>query len=183
MGMGEPLHNADALVQALDVLCEPAGLGIAPSRITVSTAGHVAGLERLARSRFLPELAISVNAATDETRRHLMPINRRWPLAALREALAHWPKRPHSKITLEYVLIAGVNDDLESAARLAAWAAGIRHVLDVIPFNPWEGSPFREPAPEVVTSFVERLRAGGCLVKVRRTRGRDARAACGTLAA
>lgn len=183
MGMGEPLHNVDALVRALDVLCDEAGLGIAPSRITVSTVGHVAGLERLARARFVPELAVSVNAATDDVRRRLMPIDRRWPLAALRDALVRWPKRPHQKITLEYVLIHGVNDDLESAARLAAWASGMRHVLNVIPFNTWEGSPLREPPAEVVDAFVARLRAEGCLVKVRRTRGRDARAACGTLAA
>jgi 23S rRNA (adenine2503-C2)-methyltransferase len=183
MGMGEPLHNVDALVRALDVLCDPAGLGLAPSRITVSTVGHVSGLERLARARYLPELAISVNGASDEVRRRLMPVNQRWPLAALREALARWPKRPHQKITLEYVLIAGVNDDLESAERLAEWASGTRHVLNVIPFNAWEGSPLREPPREVVDAFVARLRAGGCLVKVRRTRGRDVRAACGTLAA
>jgi 23S rRNA (adenine2503-C2)-methyltransferase len=183
MGMGEPLHNVAALVRALDVLCEPSGLGIAPSRITVSTAGHVPGLERLARARFVPELAVSVNAASDVVRRELMPINRRWPLAALREALLRFPQRPHQKLTLEYVLLAGVNDDLESADRLAAWANGMRHVLNVIPFNAWEGSPFREPSPDVVTAFVDRLRVHGCLVKVRRTRGRDVRGACGTLAA
>jgi 23S rRNA (adenine2503-C2)-methyltransferase len=183
MGMGEPLHNVDALARALDVVCDPAGLGIAPSRITVSTAGHVAGLERLARARYLPELAVSVNAATDDVRRRLMPVNRRWPLAALRDALLQWPRRPHQKITLEYVLIAGVNDDITSAERLAAWAAGIRHVLNVIPFNAWEGSALREPSREVVDAFVARLRTAGCLVKVRRTRGRDVRGACGTLAA
>ena len=183
MGMGEPLHNVDALVRSLDVLCEPAGLGIAPSRITVSTAGHVAGLERLSRARFLPELAISVNGASDVVRRQLMPINRRWPLAALREALLRFPQRPHQKLTLEYVLLAGVNDDLESADRLAEWTTGMRYVVNVIPFNAWEGSPFREPSADVVASFVARLREQGCLVKIRRTRGRDVSGACGTLAA
>jgi 23S rRNA (adenine2503-C2)-methyltransferase len=183
MGMGEPLHNVEALVRALEVLCDPAGLGVAPSRITVSTAGHVAGLERLSRSRYVPELAVSVNGASDAVRTRLMPIGKRWPLDELRAALLRWPRRPHGKITLEYVLIAGVNDDADSADRLAAWASGTRHVLDVIPFNPWVGSELREPAREVVEAFVARLRAGGCLVKIRRTRGRDARAACGTLAA
>ena len=184
MGMGEPLHNVEALVRALDVLCDPAGLGVAASRVTVSTAGHVAGLERLAKARYLPELAISVNAATDEIRRSLMPIDRRWPLAELRAALARWPKRPHSKLTLEYVLLADVNDDLDSAERLAAWIGDeVRHLVNVIPFNAWGAvSPYREPTPERVQAFAARLHERGCLVTVRNSRGRDVRAACGTLA-
>ncbi|MBX3216730.1 MAG: 23S rRNA (adenine(2503)-C(2))-methyltransferase RlmN [Labilithrix sp.] len=185
MGMGEPLHNVEALVRALDVLCDPAGLAVAPSRITVSTAGHVGGLARLARARWVPELAVSVNGATDAVRRSLMPIGKRWPLAELRAALVAWPRRPHQKFTLEYVLLAGVNDDDESADRLAAWTGDLAHVLNVIPFNAWggAGSPYREPCSERVDAFVGRLRGHGCLVKVRRSRGRDARAACGTLVA
>lgn len=183
MGMGEPLHNVDALARALDVLCDPAGLGLAPSRITVSTAGHVAGLERLAQSRYIPELAVSVNATTAPQRRSLMPIEKKWGLVALRAALARWPKRPHSKITLEYVLLNDVNDDLESADRLAAWTGDLRSVVNVIPFNAWDGAPYREPAPERVEAFVDRLRGHGCLVKIRATRGRDAKGACGTLVA
>jgi 23S rRNA (adenine2503-C2)-methyltransferase len=182
MGMGEPLHNADALVRALDVLCDPAGLGLAASRVTVSTAGHVAGLERLASARYLPELAVSVNAATDAVRRQLMPIDKRWPLAELRAALGRFPKRPHAKITLEYVLLDGVNDDLDSADRLATWAEGLRHHVNLIPFNAWgEASPYREPSPERVQAFAARLHERGCLVTVRHSRGRDVRAACGTL--
>jgi len=183
MGMGEPLHNVDALVRALDVLCDPAGLGIPPTRITVSTAGHVPGLARLASARHVPELAVSVNGATDAVRRRLMPIGKKWPLAELREALARWPRRPHQKITLEYVLLAGVNDDDESADRLAAWTGDLRHVLNVIPFNEWGNapSPYREPSADRIDAFVARLRGHGCLVKVRRSRGRDVRAACGTL--
>ncbi len=183
MGMGEPLHNVEALIRALDVLCDPAGLGIPPTRITVSTAGHLAGLERLAQARHVPELAVSVNGATDTVRRSLMPIGKRWPLAELRDALARWPRRPHQKITLEYVLLAGVNDDDESADRLAAWTGDLRHVLNVIPFNEWgtTASPYREPSVDRIDAFVARLREHGCLVKVRRSRGRDVRAACGTL--
>ncbi len=183
MGMGEPLHNVEALIRALEVLCDEAGLGVPPTRITVSTAGHVPGLDRLAASRYVPELAVSVNAATDRVRRTLMPIGKKWSLEDLRAALERWPRRPHQKITLEYVLLAGVNDDDESAERLADFALGLRHVLNVIPFNEWGDapSPFREPKPEDVERFVARLRARGCLVKVRRSRGRDVRAACGTL--
>ncbi|MBS2019245.1 MAG: 23S rRNA (adenine(2503)-C(2))-methyltransferase RlmN [Deltaproteobacteria bacterium] len=183
MGMGEPLHNVDALVRALDVLCDPRGLGIAPSRITVSTSGHLAGLERLAKARYLPELAVSVNGASTEVRRSLMPIDKRWGLTDLREALARWPKRPHSKLTLEYVLLGGVNDGEGDADRLAAWTGDLRHVIDVIPFNAWEGATYQQPSPARIAAFVARLREHGCLVKVRATRGRDARGACGTLVA
>jgi 23S rRNA (adenine2503-C2)-methyltransferase len=182
MGMGEPLHNVGEVVRALDVLCDPAGLGVAPSRVTVSTAGHLPGLAALAEARYRPELAVSVNEVTDEGRARIMPVNRKWPLAELRAALDAWPRRPHEKITLEYVLLAGVNDAPDHADRLAAWVSGLRSVVNLIPFNAWgDASPFAEPEPEVVTRFAERLRAGGCLVKVRRNRGRDVRAACGTL--
>lgn len=185
MGMGEPLHNVEAVVRALDVLCDPAGLGIAPNRVTVSTAGHLAGLERLARARYLPLLAVSVNAATDAVRRQLMPIDKKWPLRELRAALATWPQRPHQKITLEYVLLDGINDDLESAERLAAWIGDLRHLLNVIPFNAWgeASSPYRAPSEEKVQAFVARVHELGCLVTVRRSRGRDVRGACGTLVA
>ena len=184
MGMGEPLHNVEAVMRALDVLCDPAGLGVAPSRVTVSTAGHVAGLERLASSRYLPELAVSVNASTDDVRRQLMPIDKKWPLSELRAALARWPQRPHQKITLEYVLLGGVNDDLTSADRLADWIGDLRHIVNVIPFNAWGDarSPYREPDEASVRAFTARLYGRGCLVTVRRSRGRDVRAACGTLA-
>jgi 23S rRNA (adenine2503-C2)-methyltransferase len=184
MGMGEPLHNVEAVMRALDVLCDPAGLGVAPCRVTVSTAGHVAGLERLASSRYLPELAVSVNAATDAVRRQLMPIDKKWPLRELRAALARWPKRPHQKITLEYVLLGGVNDDVASADRLADWIGELRHIVNVIPFNAWgdERSPYREPTEASVRAFTGRLHERGSLVTVRRSRGRDVRAACGTLA-
>ena len=179
MGMGEPLHNVDALVRALAVLCEPAGVGLAPSRVTVSTVGHIAGLERLKESRFLPQLAVSVNAASDPVRRSLMPVNNKWPMAELRAALDRWRE---CKVTLEYVLLAGVNDDDESARRLAAWVGDLRHVVNVIPFNEWQGAPYREPSAERVAAFCKVLHENGCLAKIRRSRGRDVRAACGTLA-
>jgi 23S rRNA (adenine2503-C2)-methyltransferase len=181
MGMGEPLHNVESLIRALDVLCDPAGVGLAPSRITVSTVGHVAGLERLKESRFLPQLAVSVNAASDEVRRSLMPVNTKWPLAELRAALGRW-RECKSKVTLEYVLLAGINDDDESARRLAAWVGDLRHVVNVIPFNEWQGAPYREPSAERIAAFCRVLHEHGCLAKVRRSRGRDVRAACGTLA-
>ncbi|MFO0742208.1 MAG: 23S rRNA (adenine(2503)-C(2))-methyltransferase RlmN [Labilithrix sp.] len=179
MGMGEPLHNVEALIRALAVLCDPSGVGLAPGRITVSTVGHVAGLERLKESPYLPQLAVSVNAASDPVRRSLMPVNAKWPMAELRAALVRWRA---CKLTLEYVLLAGVNDDDESARRLAAWVGDLRHVVNVIPFNEWEGAPYREPSAERVARFCKVLHENGCLAKIRRSRGRDVRAACGTLA-
>jgi 23S rRNA (adenine2503-C2)-methyltransferase len=190
MGMGEPLHNVDALIRVLDVICDPAGLGISPSRITVSTAGHVAGLDRLIASGHRPELAVSVNAMKPDVRRHLMPIDRKWSLTDLRAALDRWNdvKRPHSKITIEYVLLRDVNDDLESASLLARWLRPrregqeqLRHVVNVIPFNAWSGAPFTSSTTEAIDTFVTRLREEGCLVKVRLSRGQDSRAACGQL--
>lgn len=185
MGMGEPLHNARAVVRTLDLLCDPAGLGLAPSRITVSTAGHLAGLALLRASKHVPLLAVSVNAVTEDLRRRLMPIGKRWPLTELRAALVAWPATQHRKITLEYVLLDGVNDGLEHADTLAQWAAGLHHVVDVIPFNAWgvTASPYRAPDDARVDAFVARLHERGCLVSVRRTRGRDVRGACGTLVA
>lgn len=185
MGMGEPLHNAGAVIRALDVLCDPAGLGLAPSRITVSTAGHLAGLAQLRAAKYLPLLAVSVNAVTDDLRRRLMPIGKRWPLGELRAALGEWPATQHRKITLEYVLLDGVNDGLEHADMLAGWVSDLRHIIDVIPFNAWgaTASPYRAPPEARVNAFVARLYERGCLVSVRRTRGRDVRGACGTLVA
>lgn len=180
MGMGEPLHNVDAVVRTLDVLCDTRGLGVAPSRITVSTVGHVTGLDRLrTTAKHLPELAISVNAI-GERRRSLMPVDRKWSLADLRAALDRWPRE--KKLLFEYVLLRGENDDLGSATLLAQWARGLRHVVNLIPFNAWDGSPYVEPSEEVALAFATRLREEGSIVKIRRSRGRDARGACGTLA-
>ena len=125
MGMGEPLHNADAVARALRVLCHPAGLGLAPSRITVSTAGYVPGIDCLAREEVRPLLSVSLNATTDEARARTMPITRAFGMDALREALLRWPLRPHEKLTVSYVLLAGENDsddDADSSRRVGGVA-------------------------------------------------------------
>lgn len=182
MGMGEPLHNLSEVARAVEVLCTPAGLGLAPGRITVSTSGLLPELARFGRLAKRPLLAVSLNATTDEQRRALMPVNRRYPLAALRAALQDYPLRRRERITVEYVLLAGVNDSSADAARLADYCAAFPSVINLIPFNEHARSPFRAPSEEAIDAFVRALLARRpCLLTVRRSRGKDVQAACGQL--
>jgi 23S rRNA (adenine2503-C2)-methyltransferase len=182
MGMGEPLHNHLAVLRAIRVLCDDAGLGLAPQRITVSTSGLVPGIDALAAACVRPTLALSVNATTDAARRRTMPIANRYGLADLRAALLRFPLRSHEKITLEYVLLAGENDHEDDAVRLARFAQGFRHIINLIPWNPFGDAPFARPTEDGVQTFMQRLRAQGCLVTIRRSRGQDVSGACGQLA-
>lgn len=181
MGMGEPLHNLDNVARAIEVLCHPHGVGMSPNRITVSTSGLVPGIERLATLPVRPLLALSVNATTDETRSKIMPVNRTWGLARLKAALTAFPLRRGEKILLEYVLLRGVNDTLDDAERLAAFAQGFRHNVNVIPLNEHAEAPFAAPDEDWVLRFARRLSELGCLSTVRNNRGRDVRGACGQL--
>lgn len=183
MGMGEPLHNLDQVHRAISLLCHPAGLGLGRTRITVSTSGLVSGLERLAKMEPRPLLALSLNATTDEARNRTMPVNRVWNLARLREALETWGLRRGEKFTFEYVLIAGENDTEADALRLAEWLGELRtgHNLNLIPLNEHSASAFCEPAEDRVQQFARWLKARGCFVTVRRSRGRDVQGACGQL--
>jgi 23S rRNA (adenine2503-C2)-methyltransferase len=181
MGMGEPLHNLTHVARAIEVLCHPLGVGMSPSRITVSTSGLVPGIERLAQLAVRPLLAVSINATTDEMRSALMPVNRVYPLARLRETLCRFPLRQGQKILLEYVLIEGKNDADADAEGLAAFALGFRHNVNVIPLNEHAGTTDRAPADARVLEFARRLTALGCFCTVRNNRGRDVRGACGQL--
>lgn len=183
MGMGEPLHNFVNVAQAISVLTHPSGLGLSPRRITVSTAGLVPRIETLAGLERRPLLAVSLNATTDELRSELMPINRRYPLERLHSALTLYPCRPRERITIEYVLLAGVNDSDDDAARLADFCVGFPHHVNLIPFNEHADSRFRAPQEARVDAFLRALvRRRPTLVTVRRSRGRDIDAACGQLA-
>ena len=184
MGMGEPLHNLPEISRAIRVLCEPSGLGLSPKRITVSTSGLVPELAALGALPLAlrPMLAISVNATTDETRTAIMPVNKRYPLAELRAALERYPVRPRERITVEYVLLRGVNDSPDDARRLSDFCAGFPHQINLIPFNEHELSSFGEPSEEVVDRFARALLATRpSVLTVRRSRGRDVGAACGQL--
>ena len=182
MGMGEPLHNLPEVARAIAVLCHPAGLGLSPKRITVSTSGLVPEIAQLGQLEPRPLLAISVNATTDEQRSALMPIGRRYPLAELRTALERFPVRPRERITVEYVLLAGINDSPEDARRLAQFCASFPHQINLIPFNEHRATEFRAPSEDVVDDFAKAvLGERRTVLTVRRSRGREVGAACGQL--
>jgi 23S rRNA (adenine2503-C2)-methyltransferase len=182
MGMGEPLHNLRRVAKAIEVLCDPAGLGVSARRITVSTSGLVPQIDELGALAVRPLLAISLNATTDERRRELMPINRRYPLAELRAALQRFPLRPRERITVEYVLLEGVNDTLDDAQRLLEFCEAFPHHINLIPFNPHAHASYRPPTEEQLERFTRVLvDRGPGVVTIRRSRGQDVQGACGQL--
>jgi 23S rRNA (adenine2503-C2)-methyltransferase len=183
MGMGEPLHNLDHVHRAVTVLCHPEGSLLSPWRITVSTAGLVPGIEKLARLDPRPQLAVSLNATTDAARSATMPVNRAWNLARLRQALDAWELKRHERFIFEYVLLAGVNDTLDDADRMVEWLGELRHRhnVNLIPMNEHALSSFQEPTEDRLQAFARRLHEHGCFVTVRRSRSRDVQGACGQL--
>ncbi len=181
MGMGEPLHNLDNVMKAFRILTDNGGLGLAPRRITVSTSGLVSGIERMATYAKRPRLALSLNATTDAYRSRIMPVNRVWNLAALSDVLTRFPLEKNERITLEYVLLQGVTDSLEDGRRLARFARAFPSKINLIPFNPHEGSGFEPPTEERIGQLCQLLSKAGLTVSVRRSRGQDVAGACGQL--
>jgi 23S rRNA (adenine2503-C2)-methyltransferase len=181
MGMGEPLHNYDNTMKALRMLHSEHGLAVSPRRITLSTVGIVPGLERLAHESMMPNLAISLHATTDEQRTELVPPNRKYPLAAILDVCRRFPLKKRNRITFEYVLLGDVNDTPEDARRLVKLLAGIKSKVNLIPLNAAPGIPYERPSDERVNRFAQILADGRLTVSVRRSRGRDIRAACGQL--
>jgi len=182
MGMGEPLANYDRLLRALSIMTARWGLGISPRRITVSTVGLVPQLERLVRETSV-HVAVSLTAARDELRDRLMPVNRRYPLAELMAACRRLDLPRRKRVTLEYVLLGGVNDGERDAVDLVRLCHGIAVKVNLIPFNPYPGARFERPTPATIESFQHRLLSSGVHATVRKSRGRDIEAACGQLAA
>jgi 23S rRNA (adenine2503-C2)-methyltransferase len=179
MGMGEPFLNPDGVLGSLEVLFEK----ISPRRVTVSTSGVTPAFERFAALPRRPNLAVSLNAADEETRAKIMPITRTYPLAGLLAAMRRWPLESRRRITVEYVLIAGVNDSPEDAARLARLLREIPVKVNVIPLNedPVYLPGWRRPDESTIDLFMERLSRAHVTATVRRSRGPDASAACGQL--
>src|SRR5712692_3311998 len=181
MGMGEPLHNYDQTMKALRILADEHGFEMSPRRITLSTVGLLPALERLATERVMPNLAISLHAPSDLQRGELVPINRKYGVADIIDACRRFPLRKRSRITFEYVLLAGVNDSPQDARRLARLVAGVKSKVNLIPLNAAAGIPFERPSDEAIGRFARIVAEHGVTVSVRKSRGRDIRAACGQL--
>ena len=182
MGMGEPLLNAEAVFPALRLFTDSHAYALSPRRVTVSTAGVVPALARL-KDACNVSLAVSLHAPTDDLRDTLMPINRKYPLAALMAACrAHIADKPRAHVTFEYVMLREVNDDDSCARALVRLLHGIRCKVNLIPFNPFPETEYRVSLPERIRAFRERLLQSGIMTTIRRTRGDDILAACGQLA-
>ena len=180
MGQGEPLLNLAAVLKAVRLLSDPKGLAISPRRITVSTAGIIPRIAELGRAEPRPKLAISLNASTEEQRRELMPITRKYRLADLIEACRAYPLRPWERLTFEYVLLKGVNDSDADARRVVRLLAPLRCKVNLIALNPGPGIPYETPAPDRVAAFQNIVRRSiPCFI--RKPRGLDIYAACGQL--
>ncbi|MBA3948865.1 MAG: 23S rRNA (adenine(2503)-C(2))-methyltransferase RlmN, partial [Acidobacteria bacterium] len=181
MGMGEPLHNYDATMKALRMLYEEEGLAVHPKRVTLSTVGVVPGLERLAQEPDMPNIAVSLHATTDESRDALVPINRKWKIRELLDMCRRLPLGKRQRITFEYVMLDGVNDTPADARRLVKLLGDLKAKVNLLPLNAAPGIPFARPSDDRVNAFARILADAGTIVSVRKSRGRDIRAACGQL--
>ncbi|MBT1072702.1 23S rRNA (adenine(2503)-C(2))-methyltransferase RlmN [Pelotalea chapellei] len=181
MGMGEPLHNLDNVIPAIQIMIDGNGLQLSNRRVTVSTCGLVPEMERLGREIPNVNLAVSLNATTDELRNRIMPINRRYPIKELLDACRKFPLPGRRKVTFEYVMIGGMNDTLEDAKRLLRLTSDIPNKVNLIPFNEHEGCGFKAPTQSSVDAFHKYLIDRNVTVITRSSRGDDISAACGQL--
>jgi len=181
MGMGEPLHNYDGVMKALRMLADEHGLAVSPRRVTLSTVGVLPNLERLATEPLMPNLAISLHATTEEQRDLLVPINRKYGLKELLDACRRFPVKRRERITFEYVMLKDVNDSDEDARRLVRLLNGIKAKVNLLPLNEAPGIPYERPSDARVNRFAQIVAERGVVISVRKSRGRDIRAACGQL--
>ena len=180
MGMGEPLDNVESVIKAMAILTDPLGLGLGLARISVSTAGHLDGIERLLAALPKARVALSVHCTDDAKRSRIMPINRRWPLATVLGRLGELT-RDGAPVMLQYTMIRDVNDTLEEAERLVTLARGLNAKINLIPLNEVSASRLQAPPPERIQAFRDVLHAAGLRVMVRYSKGQDIDAACGQL--
>lgn len=181
MGMGEPLANYDNTLRAVKILLDPWGFDFSSRKVTLSTAGLIPGIRRLLEENVGIGLAVSLNASDSKTRDRLMPINRTYPMEDLLETLRTVPIPKRRRITFEYVLIAGMNDGLEDAKRLACILRGIPCKINLIPYNPIPGISLTAPSEDRIAHFQQTLYDAGYTVFIRESRGREILAACGQL--
>src|ERR1700722_11837275 len=179
MGMGEPFLNYVGFMDAVRLLTT--AMRIPESRMTVSTSGILPGILDFAKETLRPKLAVSLNASNDVVRESIMPITRKWNIAVLLEAIAAVPLRPRERVTFEYVMLGGINDQQEHAAELIVLLKNLRAKINLIVWNSGPDMPFHEPTPQDVAAFQRRLRDAGIPAFIRRPRGRDIYAACGQL--
>jgi 23S rRNA (adenine2503-C2)-methyltransferase len=181
MGMGEPLHNYDETMKALRMLNQKEGFDMHPKRVTLSTVGLVPMMDKLAQEDLMPNLAVSLHAATEEQRRAIVPPTKKYSLQDIIDACKRFPLSKRRRIMFEYVMLAGVNDSDEDARKLVKVLAGVKAKVNLLPLNAAPGIPFERPSDERVNSFAKILADRGLMVSVRKSRGRDIRAACGQL--
>jgi 23S rRNA (adenine2503-C2)-methyltransferase len=181
MGMGEPLANFDSLLESVALITGDKTLHLGARHLTISTSGLVPQIRKLAEHPQQIRLAISLHGATDEVREKIMPVNRKWPIAELFDALDYWNSKRGQKLTLEYILIDGVNDSLEQAVVLARQARRIHAKVNLIPYNTVEGLDWERPSDTRCRTFQDVLKDGGVTAKLRLEKGGDIDAACGQL--
>lgn len=182
MGMGEPLMNYNNVIKAIDKITSDEGLGMSPKRITVSTSGISKMIKKMADDEVKFKLAVSLHSAIEETRNRIMPFTKNFPLTELREALEYWYKKTKSKITYEYVVWGGINDDKKSIEALVKFCKYVPCKVNLIEYNPIDDGEFQQAAPEAIDAYINALENAGIVAKVRRSRGKDIDAACGQLA-
>ena len=181
MGMGEPMANFTHLMAAIALITAPETLHLGARHLTISTSGLAPMIRQLADHPQQIRLAISFHGATDEVRSQIMPINKKYPVAELMDALAHWNATKTQKLTLEYILIRGVNDSLDQAKILASHARRIHAKVNLIPYNTVEGLPWQRPALSHCRAFQDILKNLGVTATLRIEKGHDIDAACGQL--
>lgn len=182
MGMGEPLMNYNNVIKAIDMVTSPEGLGMSPKRIMVSTSGIPKMIKKMADDDVKFKLAVSLHSAIDETRAKIMPFSKNFPLKDLREALEYWYRKTKSKISYEYVVWKGINDDKASVDALVKFCKYVPCKVNLIEYNPIDDGEFQQASEESILAYIKALENIGVVVKVRRSRGKDIDAACGQLA-
>jgi 23S rRNA (adenine2503-C2)-methyltransferase len=182
MGMGEPLMNYNNVIKAIDMITSEEGLGMSPKRITVSTSGIPKMIKKMADDEVKFKLAVSLHSAIDEVRSRIMPFSKNFPLADLREALEYWYRKTKSKITYEYVVWGGINDNKQAVDALVKFCKYVPCKVNLIEYNPIDDGEFQQASDEAINLYVKELSKYDIVAKVRRSRGKDIDAACGQLA-
>jgi 23S rRNA (adenine2503-C2)-methyltransferase len=182
MGMGEPLMNYPNVMKAIDMITSNEGLGMSPKRITVSTSGIPKMIKKMADDEVKFKLAVSLHSAVEEIRNEIMPFTKNFPLTDLRESLEYWYRKTKSKVTYEYVVWKGINDDKKSIDALVKFCKYVPCKVNLIEYNPIDDGIFQQASEEATNAYITALAKSNIVAKVRRSRGKDIDAACGQLA-